>query len=59
MDDWPFRWWAEADKPNTLEQVACSIDTIEEKILDDGTVVIKQPDVYGQSRMTARQWPDP
>ncbi len=51
-DDWPFRWKAEPDLPNTLTQIARSIDCIEYKILDDGVVVIKQPDVWGQSRMT-------
>jgi hypothetical protein len=50
--DWPFRRRAKPDLPNSLEQVARSIDAIEDKILDDGTVVLKQPDVYGQSRMT-------
>ena len=50
--DWLFRMQAKSDVPNTMEQVARSIDSIEDKVLDDGTVVIKQPDVYGQSRMT-------
>ena len=49
--DWPWRKAAPGE-PNTLEEVARSIDCLEDKILDDGTVVIKQPDVYGQSRMT-------
>jgi hypothetical protein len=43
---------AKPELPNSMEQVARSIDSIEEKVLDDGTVVVKQPDVYGQSRMT-------
>ena len=43
---------AKPNLPNSMEQVARSIDTIEDKVLDDGTVVIKQPDVYGESRMT-------
>ena len=51
MPDW-LRFKAAPGSPNTLEQVARSIDCIEEKILDDGTVVIKRPDVYSQSRMT-------
>ncbi|MGO9597896.1 MAG: hypothetical protein ACLP7Q_07865 [Isosphaeraceae bacterium] len=50
--DWPFWFKAEPGQPNTLEQVGCSIDCIEAQILDDGVVVTKQPDVYGQSRMT-------
>ena len=50
--DWPFGWKAEPGTPNTLTQIARSIDCIEEKILDDGIVVIKQPDVWGQSHMT-------
>ena len=50
--DWPFGWKAEPGTPNTLTQIARSIDDIEDKILDDGTVVIKQPDVWGQARMT-------
>ncbi len=49
--DWPWSH-AKPDQPNSLEQVARSIDSVEEKILDDGTVVLKQPDVYSQSRMT-------
>ncbi len=43
---------ARPDQANTLDQVARSVDVLEEKILDDGTVVIKQPDIYSQSRMT-------
>lgn len=50
--DWPFGWKAQPGTPNTLAQIARSIDDIEDKILDDGLVVIKQPDVWGQSRMT-------
>ena len=49
--DWPWKK-AKPGEPNTLEEVARSIDCLEDKILDDGTVVIKKPDVYGQSRMT-------
>jgi hypothetical protein len=51
--DWPWtKGKAKPEQLNTLEQVARSVDAIEEKILDDGTVVLKQPDVYSQSRMT-------
>ena len=38
--------------PVDLMRVAHAIDVIEEGILDDGTVVIKQPDIWGQARMT-------
>ncbi len=50
--EWPLRRKAAEGSPNSLEQIARSIDSIEDKILDDGTVVLKQPDVYSQSRMT-------
>ena len=49
--DWPFHR-PKPGEPITMEQVARSIDCIEDKVLDDGTVVVKHPDVYGQSRMT-------
>jgi hypothetical protein len=38
--------------PYDLSQVASLIDIVEEGILDDGTVVIKRPDVWSQARMT-------
>ena len=50
--DWPWLKKAKPGEPNTLEDVARSIDCLEDKVLDDGTVVLKKPDVYGQSRMT-------
>jgi hypothetical protein len=50
--DWPFGWKAQPGAPTTLTQIARSIDDVEHKILDDGVVVVKQPDVWGQSRMT-------
>jgi hypothetical protein len=50
--DWPLRRKAAVGQPNTLEQIARSVDAIEKDVLDDGTVVIKRPDVYSQSRMT-------
>jgi hypothetical protein len=50
--DWPLGWKAQPGTPNTLIQIARSIDDLEDKILDDGVVVVKQPDVWGQSRMT-------
>lgn len=50
--EWPNRRRAKVDEPNTPTQLARSIDSVEEKILDDGVVVIKEPDVWGQARMT-------
>jgi hypothetical protein len=38
--------------PYDLSQIASQIDIVEEGILDDGTVVIKRPDVWSQARMT-------
>ncbi|WP_435020802.1 hypothetical protein TA3x_002028 [Tundrisphaera sp. TA3] len=38
--------------PPTLSQVARMIDEIQSNILDQGTVVVKQPDVWSQARMT-------
>ena len=38
--------------PWDLTQVAGMVDIVEEGILDDGTVVIKRPDVWSQARMT-------
>jgi hypothetical protein len=35
-----------------LAVIAKMVDGLEEQILDDGTVVIKRPDVWGQARMT-------
>lgn len=49
---WAPRLWATPNEPNSLEQIAWSLDCVEDKIRDDGTVVVKQPDVYSQSRMT-------
>ncbi len=39
-------------EPPTLTQVARMIDCIQEDIMDQGTVVIKQPDIWSQARMT-------
>ncbi len=51
--EWPnFRWKAAPEEPNSMVQIARSIDTIEEKIRDDGIVVLQHPDVWGQARMT-------
>jgi hypothetical protein len=38
--------------PPTLTQVACMIDHIQNSILNQGTVVVKQPDIWSQARMT-------
>lgn len=38
--------------PYDLSQLASMVDIVEEGILDDGTVVIKRPDVWSQARMT-------
>jgi hypothetical protein len=43
-------WWH--DGPPTLADVARRIDHIQEKLLNQGTVVIKQPDIWSQARMT-------
>lgn len=38
--------------PSTLADVARMIDHIQNQILNQGTVVVKQPDVWSQARMT-------
>jgi hypothetical protein len=38
--------------PYDLGQLASMVDIVEEGILDDGTVVIKRPDVWSPARMT-------
>ncbi len=45
-----YPWWH--SDPHTLADVARRIDCIHEKLLNQGTVVIKQPDVWSQARMT-------
>ena len=50
--DWPFHRRATPDAPNSMTQVARSIDCMEDKIRDDGTIVIKRPDIWGQARMS-------
>jgi hypothetical protein len=47
MDYLPIR-----SDPPTLTQVARMIDCIQNDILNQGTVVIKQPDIWSQARMT-------
>jgi hypothetical protein len=50
--DGPFHLtWSEPSPP-TLTQVARMIDCIQNNIANQGTVVIKQPDVWSQARMT-------
>jgi len=43
-------WWHNG--PPTLADVARRIDCIQEKLLNQGTVVVKQPDIWSQARMT-------
>lgn len=50
--DWPFRHKADPVQPNSLTQIARSIDDVEDKIRDKGIIVLKHPDVWSQSRMT-------
>ena len=50
--DWPWRRKADPALINSPEQIARSIDHIQEKILDDGVIVVKRPDVWGQNRMS-------
>jgi hypothetical protein len=38
--------------PPTLSDVARMMDCIQDRILDEGTVVVKHPDVWSQARMT-------
>src|SRR5262245_6074803 len=42
----PFR------KKTSVEQLACDIDCLERHVEEYGSVVAKQPDVWGQSRLT-------
>ncbi|QDU59247.1 hypothetical protein Pan216_00740 [Planctomycetes bacterium Pan216] len=45
----------EFDDPNTactLVEVGQALDGIEEGVMDDGVVAVKQPDIWGQARMT-------
>ena len=43
---------AEAPRSYSMVEVARMIDSIEDKIRDDGTIVLKRPDVWGQARMS-------
>jgi hypothetical protein len=46
-------WFTKKPKPQTsMERVAVKLDHMEHKIGKDGTVVIKAPDVWGESRLT-------
>tara|TARA_R110002095_G_scaffold111981_1_gene97824 strand:- start:13829 stop:17071 length:3243 start_codon:yes stop_codon:yes gene_type:complete len=46
-------WFSKKSKPQTsMERVAVKLDHMEHKIGKDGTVVIKAPDVWGESRLT-------
>jgi hypothetical protein len=53
--DPPFDFFRPAPKPcaqPTVESLARSIDCVEEQINTYGTVVAKQPDVWGEARLT-------
>ncbi len=39
-------------KKTTIERLACEIDCLEKHVEECGSVVAKQPDVWGQSRLT-------
>ena len=45
-----YPWWH--SDPPTLTDVVRRIDCIQEKLLNQGTVVVKQPDIWSQARMT-------
>jgi hypothetical protein len=45
-----FRAWS--SQSPTLSDVACRVDQIQDRLSDQGTVVVKQPDVWSQARMT-------
>lgn len=46
-------WFSKKPKPQTsMEHVAVKLDHMEHKIGKDGTVVIKAPDIWGESRLT-------
>jgi hypothetical protein len=49
--DWPFHAAKEAAPPS-ITDIARQIDAIQSAILNQGTVVIKQPDIWSQERMT-------
>lgn len=48
----PVKPWGDPCTACSLIEVGEALDAIEEGIRDDGTVVIKQPDIWGQARMT-------
>ena len=52
LPHWMIRHKADQVGPNSLFQMARSLDEVEEKIHDDGVVTIKQPDVWSQQSMT-------
>jgi hypothetical protein len=39
-------------RPMTVSELCCRLDCIAEKLRDDGLVMVKQPDVFSQARMT-------
>lgn len=60
-DDGLFHWLKErvrdpfhrSPRLLTMTALADQIDKVEERLLDDGVIVVKQPDVWGQARMTS------
>lgn len=48
----PFHSTPDPTSPLPLSEIANEIDRVSDAIRDDGVVVIKQPDVYSQSRLT-------
>ncbi len=51
----PWPWWLHHDQgpPCTLVDLGKAIDAADREIRAAGTIVIKQPDVWGQDRMTS------
>jgi hypothetical protein len=51
----PWHWWLHHDhgRPCTLADLGNAIDAADRDIRAAGTIVIKQPDVWGQDRMTS------
>ncbi len=39
-------------RPMTVSELCCRLDCIAEELRDDGLVLVKQPDVFSQARMT-------
>jgi hypothetical protein len=39
-------------RPMTISELCCRLDCLNDELRDDGLVVVKQPDVFSQARMT-------